>query len=122
MRDPRVEVELLRQIEAAAPIVSFSYNLDQPKSTWVIEFKPEATAEQRAAAQAVIDGFDVAAVEGEIETRMAELRADGAVKSLMQRARERPAQIDNWLAANVTNLAQARTVLGALIKFIALRA
>ncbi len=27
-----------------------------------------------------------------------------------------PAQIDAWLAANVTTLAQARTVLGALIK------
>ncbi len=29
-----------------------------------------------------------------------------------------PAQIDSWLTANVTNLAQARTVLGALIKVL----
>lgn len=31
-----------------------------------------------------------------------------------------PAQIDAWLTANVTNLAQARTVLGAVIKVLAL--
>lgn len=29
-----------------------------------------------------------------------------------------PAQIDNWLSLNVTTLAQARTVLGALIKVL----
>ena len=30
-----------------------------------------------------------------------------------------PAQIDTWIAANVTTLAQARTVLGSLIKVLA---
>jgi hypothetical protein len=33
-----------------------------------------------------------------------------------------PAQIDTWLAANVTNMAQARAVLGALIKVLATNA
>lgn len=30
-----------------------------------------------------------------------------------------PAQIDTWLANNVTNLTQARSVLGAIIKYLA---
>jgi hypothetical protein len=30
-----------------------------------------------------------------------------------------PAQIDTWLTNNVTTLAQARTVLGAIVKFLA---
>jgi hypothetical protein len=30
-----------------------------------------------------------------------------------------PTQIDSWLAANVTTLAQARGVLGAIVKFLA---
>jgi hypothetical protein len=30
-----------------------------------------------------------------------------------------PQQIDTWLTNNVTNLAQARTVLGAIVKFLA---
>lgn len=29
-----------------------------------------------------------------------------------------PAQIDSWLVANVTNLAQARAVLGAIVKVL----
>lgn len=33
-----------------------------------------------------------------------------------------PAQIDTWLTNNVTNLAQDRTVLSAIIKIIALDA
>jgi hypothetical protein len=121
IRDPRIEVQLVRQVEAAAPFVSFIFDLDQPKETWSIEFKPEATPEQRAAAQAVIDGFDANAVQAAIEARLAELQSDSAVNTLIQRLREHPAQIDDWLAANVTNLAQARAVLGALIKYIALR-
>ena len=38
-------------------------------------------------------------------------------QDIVQRLKDAtPAQIDSWLTANVTNLAQARTVLGALIK------
>lgn len=51
---------LHERIAAIAPIIGVSFGSNQDKSTWRIDFKPEATAKQRAAAQRVIDDFDTA--------------------------------------------------------------
>ena len=51
------------QLAATAPIDGVAIGDSQNKSTWRIDFKPEATPAQRAAAQAVVDAFDVAAEE-----------------------------------------------------------
>lgn len=49
--------------------------------------------------------------------------ADASRVDLLTRLKtSTPAQIDTWLTNNVTNLAQARTILGAIIKTIALDA
>jgi hypothetical protein len=48
-------------IAAVCPIGSVSIGEDTDKKTWRIDFAPEATQEQRAAAEAVVDGFDPAA-------------------------------------------------------------
>jgi hypothetical protein len=53
------------------------------------------------------------------QSRLASFVADPSQTDLRQRLRTAtPAQIDSWLGTNVTTLAQARTVLGAIIKVI----
>ncbi len=47
------------QLKAVAPIHGVSIGKLDDKATWRVDFKPEATAEQRQAAQAVIDAADV---------------------------------------------------------------
>lgn len=61
------------------------------------------------------------ALQAEV-TRKAGLSADANVLALLTQAKTSSnAQIDTWLTTNVTTLAQARTVLGALIKFVAVK-
>lgn len=45
-------------IKAVAPITGVRIRQTDDRSTWEAQFLPEATQEQRDAAQAVIDGFD----------------------------------------------------------------
>lgn len=57
------------------------------------------------------------------EIRATAFRAEADRIDLMTRLKTAtPAQIDSWLTTNVTSLASARTVLGAIIKAIALDA
>lgn len=59
--------------------------------------------------------------ESAVQTRIDTFMADSSRADLITRlATATPAQIDTWLQNNVTTLAQARTVLGAIIKVIAL--
>ena len=44
-------------IKAACPIHGVSIGRKDDKQTWRIDFKDEATSEQRAAAQSVVDNF-----------------------------------------------------------------
>jgi len=54
--------------------------------------------------------------------RIEEFIDDAGVIDLLQRARTATAaQIDTWLLNNVTNLAQARTILGIVIKLLVSR-
>ena len=50
-------------IAAVCPIHGVSIGQVENKQSWVISFKTEATAQQRAAAQVVIDGFNAASLE-----------------------------------------------------------
>ena len=45
-------------IKAVCPIDGVSIGHRDDRSTWRIDFREEATAQQRAAAQAVLDAFD----------------------------------------------------------------
>lgn len=70
------------------------------------EIPPEVLAAQTAAAtQQAADDADRGIV-----------RADAQVRALMAMT---PAQIDAWMQTNVTNLAQARTVLTRLAQIVA---
>jgi hypothetical protein len=55
-------------------------------------------------------------------TRQSGINADSNLQQLLTQAKTSSvAQIDTWIANNVTTLAQARTVLAAIIKWIAMQ-
>lgn len=76
-------------LKQVAPITGVSIGRLDDRSTWRVDFLPEATALQRTAAQAVVDTFDVAAVEAveaaeaaALETLSTEARADAVFAQL----------------------------------------
>jgi hypothetical protein len=62
-------------IQTVAPIIGVSLGRSDDKSTWRIDFAPEATPEQRDAAAAVVAKFDVVAAESAEQLKTAELGA-----------------------------------------------
>lgn len=50
-------VSLHETVAAAAPIYGVKVGKPDDRATWAIDFKDEATPEQRAAAQAAMDGW-----------------------------------------------------------------
>lgn len=67
------------------------------------------------------DATKKAAIDA-LKTRKTAIEADADFIALLDKAKNASnAQINSWLTSNVTTLAQARTVLGALIKIVALK-
>jgi hypothetical protein len=111
--------DLHAKIAAVAPIDGVSVGDPDIKSTWRIAFKVAATPTQRTNAQTVIDNYDYVTFDAAEVQRDVDFDAAPEVVDLITRAKNATnAQIDTWLTNNVTNLAQARTVLGALIKLL----
>lgn len=78
-------VELDKALKAVCPILGVSIGRVNDKSTWRIDFTDEATSEQRAAAQAVVDAFDV---------NGAEAAAIGEANESARTKRSRAEQVD----------------------------
>lgn len=76
-------VALHTAVAAVCPIHGVSIGRKNDKSTWRIDFAPNASSNERAAAEAVLASFDVAAAQAEaaakavhaklVETKMREL-------------------------------------------------
>lgn len=60
---------LFNRIRDIAPVDGISFGQRDDKSTWRIDFKPEATAQQRRDVQAVVDAFDVAVEEQKLKDK-----------------------------------------------------
>ena len=91
------------------------------RSTWSLSPTVDVTPDVRAAAQAVINAFDAEAAIAKEEVRQASLVDDDAKLNLSDLVRNKSGdEIDKWLVKNVRNVAQARKVLSAIIKFLAL--
>lgn len=73
-----IAAQFTAAVAAVCPIHGVSVGRSNDKATWRIDFKDEATAEQRAAAQAVIDAFDVEKVlhNAGIDAQIATLEAE----------------------------------------------
>lgn len=116
-------------VKAVCPIYGVSVGNPADKSTWSIDFKPEATAPQRAAAQAAIDAFDltqqqaddqaVAAREGTDATECDAIKQDAQVTNFLNMT---PAQLDTWIGNNIEaapiTLAQLKSNLGTALKVL----
>jgi len=90
-------------IRGVCPIHGVSIGNYSNKSTWIPQFKPESTPEQRAAAQAVIDAFDDSpAAQAEWEEDQKPER-----KAVRQAVAQAVADIDEFLALNPPTQAQA---------------
>lgn len=122
-----MQATLHNLIAQVCPITGVSFARPRDKSGWRVQFAPEATVDQKAAAQAVIDGFDLTAYETTVAAKkvrdaalVAELEADSWMDKLR---RATPAQLRAFIETNVTNLGTAREalvkealVLGYLLK------
>ena len=104
--------------------VSVSVGSIVDRATWRVTFHVTPTPAQETAASNVLASFNPATVDAanaQEEARRSTFRADGGRIDLLNRLRAAtPSQIDTWLQNNVTNLSQARAVLAAIIKVIAL--
>lgn len=110
-------VELNQALKAVCPIDGVSVGQVADKSTWRIDFKPEATTEQRAAAQGVVDVFSTgqSAEEARQAAVDAAIAGDATIASLKAMTN---AEFDTWWAANVTNAAQAIGVLKRVTRVV----
>jgi hypothetical protein len=85
----------------------------------LVPMTPEEIAAREADEAAQIAGAAARAAE---RARKRALAEDPETIDLLMRLRTAsPAQIDTWLTNNVTNLTEARTVLGMILKLIGSR-
>lgn len=120
--------DLTAAIRAVCPIDGVAAGPHVPKEEWEVWLKDEASIEEKAAAQAVIDNFDWAAKEAALEIIKAtdtalvtEYESDQTRKDMIDRLMTAtPAQIDAWLANNANTLAKARDVLAMILKILAI--
>lgn len=80
MNPSDIALALTEAIQKICPIDGVSLGDIADKQTWNIAFRPDATNEQKAAAQAVVDSFDPNApvVPSEVSPRQARLALLGA--------------------------------------------
>jgi hypothetical protein len=117
---------LHERVVGVAPIIGVSIGRRDDKSTWRIDFAPEATQTQRDAAAGVVASFDAAAVESAEQAETAavdalegETRSDAVFAALRTAtAAEINTFINNTFPAMT---AQQRAVLKLLLRFTAVR-
>ncbi len=117
---------LAERVAKVCPIFGVSLKDESDKNTWRIDFKPEATEEQRAAAVLALQGFDLDAEEAKEQAEKLKEEQDAraakddvAIKQLVRRT---PAQAAKWVEDNVTDLSSAKALLVTLTKAVAVLA
>lgn len=78
--------QLHAAIAAVCPIHGVSIGRKDDKATWRIDFAPEADDAKKAAARAVLEGFDLAAARA---AEQAKRTRDAAVQAKMRELAER---------------------------------
>lgn len=115
--------ELTRLILQVAPIDGISVGDINDKSTWKISFKPDATPAQQVAAQGIIDSFDTVSFQQKLQRildRQNNSETEAALATQLKNLT--PQQAVDYIEANVTTLATAKTVLKIMARMlIALR-
>ena len=111
-------------IRSVCPIDGVSVGTWDDKQTWRIDFKPEATTEERAAAQGVVDAFDPTVpvpAEVRVETDEAERTACKADSSIISLIDQTKAEWQAWAGSNFPTLTTAeKNKLGTLFWVVAI--
>jgi hypothetical protein len=111
------------RVRAVAPIFGVAIGSRSDKATWRIDFQSNATASQIAAAQSVIDAFDIAAettIENQRIIREESIRADANGDVFVDKLRNAtPDQIRTFVSTNVTDLASAKILIARMAIAIA---
>lgn len=106
---------LHNQISAVCPIQGISIALETDKSTWRIDFDLSATPAQKAAAQTVLQAFDVAAekaAEAAAAQRVVDVTTQGRADAVVQKLRTADlTDIQTYVNTNVTDLPSAKALL-----------
>jgi len=110
--------DLEAQLNAVAPILGLSADKSLPKEQWHVDFKPEATPEQIAAPQNVINTFSWDASERAAQDRVDAIKADPDRSDLITRlTKHNPAQIRAWVQG--ATAAQLKDVIAAMLVYMA---
>jgi hypothetical protein len=114
--------QLHEQVSAVCPIAGISIGRLDDKATWRIDFVDAATPQQRAAAAAIVSGFDVAAAQQQDALRdqrrvtdaqeLQDARLDNAITALIDAT---PAQRMIWANNNFPTLTPAERARIAMI-------
>lgn len=115
--------KIYSEISIVCPIDGVSIGNTSDKSTWKINFSQSATAQQRSAAQAAIENFDVSAFNQTQQSRTQRaigLESEASADQFIDQLRTAtPTQIRNFVTNNVTDLASAKVLLGRMAIAIA---
>lgn len=110
---------LHKQIESIAPIEGVSIGRANDKGTWRIDFKAEATPEQRIAAQTAIDLFDTqAAIDKEQRVFDRQKNAEQEARLAAQLRTLTPQQAVDYIENNVADLLTAKFVLKIMARML----
>ena len=109
-------------VAAVAPIVGVQMGSIADRSTWRVDFSPEATVEQRGAAASVLATFDPTAPTPDA-ARETQFLGDADRIDIMSRLTSAtPAQIKSYVDSSVTNLASTKTLLAKVMLVLAVMA
>jgi hypothetical protein len=87
--------DLHAAVAAVCPIHGVSIGRKDDKATWRIDFAPEATAEQRAAAVSGMQGFDVVVAQEAARVKRERTSAiDVAMRALAEKMVDDPTLLD----------------------------
>lgn len=95
----RIQQSVQEAVDAVCPNFGIEFGRIADKTTWAIHFKDEATEDERAAAQAVLDAFDptketqIAAIDAQLEA------IDDATRAAMRGLRDFILGVLSWAAA-----------------------
>jgi len=109
------------QVSAICPSNGVSISDWSNTASWTFVPQASANSSQITAAQSYLNTFDMVSYQAMIDANTARILTstnDSNVIDLRSRlVSANSSQIDTWLTNNVTTLAQARTVLGAIVKY-----
>lgn len=88
-------------------------------TTWVVYWDGAQQASDVSAVQAVMAAYNPATINAGAASVIANMADPATANAITLLKGATPAQINTWVTNNVTNLAQAQTAIGTILKILA---